>query len=371
MKFRQISIVLGGIVIVGGFLLNNYLASLKKEPEKTGETGMVPTVLTKRYTEDTVQSIIQSTGRLVALESIQVISEVQGKYSLSAKDFREGQAFNEGEVLINIAPAEMAMNLKAQKSSFLNALIQLLPDLKLDFPNEAETWEKYIEAFDVSESLAELPEAGNKKLKIFLNSRNIYTNYYNLKASEITLSKYQIRAPFNGVVSSSIVNPGMIIRPGQVLGSFINPNLFELELALPESDMKLISVGDKAICTDRATGKKYQGKVIRKAKFVDQNTQTSKVFARLEGEDLKEGMYIEVAIEARQLPSSMIIDRKLLLDASSLFVVKDEQLKLKEVKIQRLGPNTAIIQGLENGDLILDQSLNGAYEGMKVQTISK
>jgi len=368
MKFRQISIVVGGLVIVGGFLLNNYLASLKKDPEKTGKSNVVPVVMTRSFGSDTVQNWIESTGRLNALKSIQVISEVQGKYLNPGKEFREGQSFNSGEIMVNIAPAEMAMNIRAQKSTYLNALIQLLPDLKLDFPEEASNWEKYIEDFDVMAALSELPEVKNKKLKIFLNSRNIYASYYNLKALEITLAKYQLRAPFDGVVNASTINPGMIIRPGQVLGTFINPDLFELELALPEADMNLVKLGDKVICKNPSNGKEYEGKLIRMADYVDSNTQTSKVFARLQGDDLKEGMYLEVAVLAKALPSAIKISRKLLVGNSEVYLVRDGALDLKKIEVLRLGPEYAIISGLKKGDELLDQSLSGAYQGMKVKT---
>ncbi len=371
MKFRQISIVLAGAIIVGGFLLNNYMASLKKDPEKKPMVDNVPVVNIIEYSNDTVANNIEVTGRLMARNSIQVISEVQGKYSSSSrKDFREGEYFKKGETMISIAPAEMEMDLKARKSSFLNLLIQLLPDLKMDYPKQAAKWESYIDSFDLDMPISELPEIKEKQLRMFLNSRNVQATFYQIKAAEITLAKYNIVAPFDGVVSASSVNPGMIIRPGQVLGSFINPEIFELEFALAEADLQLVSVGDDVNFDSPTNGKMYAGKVTRISAYIDPNTQTGKVFAQIKAKDLKEGMYVKANINARNLNKALKVPRKVLVGSSELYIVEEGKLKLQTVNILRLGADYAIISGLEPGAKILNQNIGGVHEGMTVKTRS-
>lgn len=352
-------------------MLNNYMASLKKDPEKKPMADNIPVVQVIEYSNDTVANNIEVTGRLMARNSIQVISEVQGKYTnSSAKEFREGESFSKGEIMISIAPAEMEMDLKAKKSSFLNLLIQLLPDLKMDYPKQADKWESYIETFDPGKAIAELPDIKEKQLRMFLNSRNVQATYYQLKAAEITLGKYNIAAPFDGVVSSSSVNPGMIIRPGQVLGSFINPEIFELEFALSETDLQLVSIGDKVSFNPPSNGKLYSGEVTRISAFIDPNTQTGKVFAQLKAKDLKDGMYVKANINAKNLNAALKVPRKVLVGTSQLYLVENGKLKLKEVNVLRLGPDYAIISGLETGAKILNQNIGGVHEGMNVKTRS-
>lgn len=368
MKFRQISIVVGIGLIAGAFMLNKYLAGLKKDPEKKPKTERVQYVKVLAFSKDTVQNAIEVTGRLLAKNSIQVIAEVQGKYLPVQKEFREAEAFTAGEVMIAIAPAEMTMNFKAQKSTFLNALIQLLPDLKIDFSNEAAAWEQYVSDFDIDKDLPALPEVEDKKLKLFLNSRSVYTSFYNLKATEITLSKYLIKAPFSGVVSTASISLGMLVRPGQVLGTFMDPKRFEIEFALAEADLQMIQIGDRFEAEHPYKGDRISGKIVRKAEYIDPNTQTVKVFALLEASDLKEGMYLSGVIRAGEIPNALKIDRKLLLNRNEVYVVEDGRLRLKQITVHRIGPDYAIIGGLEDGDRLLNQSLNGAFEGMNVNS---
>jgi len=367
MKLRQISIVLGVIIIIGGYALNNYMASLKKDPEKKPAIDKTPSVLSFTYSPDTVDNVVAVTGRLMARKSIQVISEVQGKYVVSAKEFREGESFEKGQIMISVAPAELPMNLKAQKSTFLNTLIQLLPDLKIDYPKEAQVWEAYVNEFNINESLEELPEPADSKLKLFLNSRNIYASYYNLKATEVTLAKYQIAAPFSGMVSSSNINPGMLIRPGQALGTLINPNEYELEFALADNDLKLLKIGDELRFKHPLNQQIVKGKLARIASYIDLNTQTAKVFGRVQGTNLKEGMYVSAEIIASPIVDAIEIDRRLLDEGNKVFLIVENKLQLKEVDVARLAPKSAIIRGLTAGDVLLNQSLSGAFEGMLVK----
>ena len=63
--------------------------------------------------------------------------------------------------------------------------------------------------------------------------------YYSIKNIEKRLSKYNITAPFNGVLTEALVTKGTLIRPGQKLGEFIDTSVFEIELAI---EKRLLSI---------------------------------------------------------------------------------------------------------------------------------
>ncbi len=365
---RRITIVLGLVVIVGGYLLMNMLAGMKEAPEKKPEIDKTPNVFWAEVQNDTIENSITITGRVFSRKKIQVLSEVQGIYRPGSKEFKDGVSFKKGEGMLSLEPGEMKMNLYAQKSSFLNAISQIIPDLKLDFPDQSNAWEKYVLSFEMEKSLPDLPDVKENKFKLFLTSRNIYSSYYSLKAQEIKLAKYQITAPFDGVVTMSSVNPGALVRPGQVLGEFSDPNDFELEAAISVEDAKFVQVGDPVQLKDHNSNANIQGRVVRLAKQVDVQTQSLKVYVSIVSSALSDGSYLGGAILGKDLVDVVQVDRSIL-DNGRIFMIEDDQLMPLNAEVVRYRQTTAIIDGLENGELYLNQSLNGAYKGMNVRPV--
>lgn len=369
MKLRRFSIVIGLMLLVGAVVTNNYLASLKAEPKKKPELDKTPSVYYVEVSNDTIENRVEITGRLMARKKIQVTSEVQGVYRGGGKEFKEGVSFAKGEVLMNLEPGELRMNFYAQKSNFLNAISQIIPDLKIDYPEASEEWENYLNDFEMESPISDLPEVQHKQLKLFLTSRNILSQYYSLKAQEITLDKYNIKAPFDGMVTASMVNPGYVVRPGVVLGEFLSPDDFELEAALSVEDAEYVKVGDRVEMADEK-GAQYVGKVIRKGGQIDVQTQNVKVYVAVQNASLQEGSYLSGAILGESIPSAIELDRRVLVNGK-VYLINEDKLEPIEVKVQRYTRETAIITGLPEGVKVLDQSLNGAHRGMQVKLVQR
>ena len=63
--------------------------------------------------------------------------------------------------------------------------------------------------------------------------RGIESTYYKVKNLEERLSKYIIKAPFDGILVNGNISDGAFIIPNQTLGEFIDPNNFELSVNIP------------------------------------------------------------------------------------------------------------------------------------------
>ena len=73
--------------------------------------------------------------------------------------------------------------------------------------------------------------------------------------------KFRISAPFTGVLTEANVNPGTLIRTGQKLGEFIDPSVYELEVAVNKSYSELLKVGKEVTLTNIDHTKTWKGKV--------------------------------------------------------------------------------------------------------------
>lgn len=364
---RQIIIT---VVILGLGGVAFKTLSDQNKPKETRAKKAVPYVKTLVVENGEVPSKLVVTGRLVAREKISVIAEVVGVLKESNKLFKEGVAYNSGEVMLSIEAEEFRMNLLAQKSAFLNLLTQMMPDLKIDYPDKAGKWEKFIKDFNLEKPLPSLPDADGQE-KFFLSTRNVYQQYYAIKSLEERLSKYTIKAPFSGTVTISNIYPGMTIPAGQMLGEFLNPNSFEIETAVPAGQVGKISIGDAVTLTSKELGKEWEGRVVRISDKIDPATQSVKIFVSVKGQGLKEGLYLAGEINSGVFENAYELPRRLLVDENMVYVVKDTVLQKQEIEILKVNRGSVVVQGLSDNTVLMDESMPGAFEGMLVRQKAK
>ncbi len=367
---KIITIVLGIILIAAGIFIARTLANNERQ-QRPQQGKVVPTVFidTVRNTDVPVE-VIES-GRLIAKNRIELFSEVQGVMEPNAKEFKPGVRYNKGEILVRIRDEDFYANLQGQKSNLQNLITSILPDLRLDFPDAYTKWDDYIRNFDMDKPVQPLPETTSEKEKFFITGRNIYTTYYNTKNSEIIWRKYNLIAPFSGILTEAVVTPGTLIRQGQKLGEFIDPTIYELEVAISKTFMPNLSVGHSVIIRDTETsGKEWNGKIVRINGKVDPSTQTVQVFIQLTGRDLREGMYLEAVINGQKEKNAYELNRSLVVDQTKLYVVRDNILDLVTIDPVYTTQRTIIVRGLNDGDQVLTKAIPGAYAGMEVKILT-
>ncbi|NNC70306.1 MAG: HlyD family efflux transporter periplasmic adaptor subunit, partial [Flavobacteriaceae bacterium] len=311
--------------------------------------------------------IITASGNLIAKNRIELFSEVQGVLRPSKKEFKAGTKYYKGETLLSLNSDEFYASLQSQKSNLYNLITSVMPDIRLDYPTEFSKWQGYLQSFDLNSTTPKLPAFSSDKEKFFISGRGITTSYYNVKNLEVRLGKYRIRAPYTGILTEALVTPGTLIRAGQKLGEFINPNIFEMEVAVNAQYSDLLKVGNKVTLNNLERTKTYTGKVVRVNGKIDQTSQTIKAFIEIADKSLKEGMYLEAELVAKSEPDALEIPRKLLVDNSAIYIVNDSVLKLIKVNPVYFSADNVVIKGLPNNTLIISQMVPGAYDGMPVK----
>ena len=338
--------------------------STKPEPKVD---KVIKTVYVETVKNTTVPITIPTNGNLVAKNRLELFSEVQGVFQNSAHDFKAGQVYNKGETLISINSSEYYASVQSAKSNLYNLITSIIPDLRLDFPEHFPVWEQYLMNFNMDKSVPPLPEMKDEKINYFITGRGIISSYYNVKNLEQRLSKYSISAPFSGVLTEALVTKGTLIRPGQKLGEFIDPSVYELELAVGKMFSDLLQIGESVELKPLEGQTTYEGHVTRINGKVDQATQTIKVFVEVKADNLKEGMYLQAQLEAKDEPDAIKIPRKLLVNNSEIFILKDSILDVIKVTPVYFSPNEVVIKGVPDDTQILSRPLPGAYSGMLVK----
>ncbi|NDK19098.1 MAG: HlyD family secretion protein, partial [Zetaproteobacteria bacterium] len=133
---------------------------------------------------------------------------------------------------------------------------------------------------------------------------------------------YVLTAPFSGILTESLVNPGTLIRPGQKIGEFIDPTSYEMAVSVKSEFRNLLQVGKSVELYNLEKTKTWQGRVIRINGKVDTTTQTILAYIEVNGSDLREGQYLEVALQAKSEENAVEVSRSLLVENSKVFIVK-------------------------------------------------
>tara|TARA_R110000782_G_scaffold157147_4_gene249375 strand:+ start:271 stop:1401 length:1131 start_codon:yes stop_codon:yes gene_type:complete len=362
--------VLGILLIVASFFLSKVIIDSKKTFKPKSEK-VVKTVFTEVVENGSVPIVVSANGNLTAKQRVELYAEVQGVFKRGSKLFKEGQAFRQGETVINIDANEYAASVQSAKSNLFNQLTAIMPDLRLDYPDIYSKWQDYLTNFDMSKSTPALPELNTEKEKFFISGRGILTSYYNVKNLEQRLSKYRIAAPFSGVLTEALVTEGSLVRSGQKLGEFINPEIYELEVSISKRYTDLLNLGESVELTNLDDNTKYKGKVTRINGNIDQATQTVKAYIEVDNKNLREGMYLEANLDARKEENAIEVDRSLLLEGNRIFVVRDSVLDIIDVNPVYFSDKRVVLKDVPNGVTIMSKPLSGAYTGMAVKIYSE
>ena len=369
MKSNKIILIVLGIIIIGlGFFgMKSIIAS------KHSASISIPKNINKVYVQKvenrSLKTKFSSSGVVSALNKIELYSEVGGIASIGKKDFRLGQRFNKGEVILKIDNREQKANLLANRSSFEALLSGILPDILVDYSAESKKWENYLNKLDIGKTLPDLPNVENKQLKNYLSSKNVFTTFYSIKNLEVRLSKYKLVAPFSGVLSIANIRTGTLVRVGQKLGELLSPGNYEITLDLPSTYLSFLRIGKSINLSSKDMSGPLLAKIVRINPKINPQTQMIKIVASFNSNKIEDGMYLEANVQGSEIDSVIEVSRSLIAEGDIIYKVEDQTLIAKKINIAHTTAKTAFVSGLEDGDTIISKPVIGSHHGMKVEIV--
>lgn len=371
MSWRKITfIVVALIVLLGGSAaLSMMFVSMKQEPPRRPDVELVRYVKADTVNYEEVISSVSREGRIVSGSEVMLVSEASGKIEQGAVALRKGTSFKKGQLLALIYKDEIELALKARKSKFLTLMTTLLPDIKVDFPEQLDDYVEFFNSIKLDDPLPEMPEVENDKLKIFLASRNVLSEYYGIQQDELRLSRHSLYAPFGGTFTQVNYEVGSYVNTGAQIARMINTGQLEVEVPVPNEQSQWIKIGDrvKVYSQDRQTER--DGRVVRKADFIDPTTQSRSIFVDVQHtsqNELLAGEYKLVEFPGQIIPNAMEIPRSAVFNSNEVFIVKDGKLDKEQIEIIKINETTLIFNGLPEGSRIVIEPLINAKENSAV-----
>lgn len=371
MTTRKLTIIVGVLIFIGAIFLFRFLSAGPDKPEQIFTNGVasvgVPVI---EANPKSITAQVSFTGRVIPEDEVELYAEVTGNFIQASKTFKAGIFFRKGEVILMIDDREQKQSVLTQKSQFQSLLAQTLADINIDYPEEYSAWESYLEDMSLDSEIAPLPSSTNKKFELFLIGRNIKSTYFGIKQSEIRLSKYTIKAPYDGVVTESLLDAGTLVRVGQKLGEFTKTSVYEIEASINASDRFFIKTGDVVELTLEGTNlQTISAKVVRKNARIDANTQTLLIYLQARGGDILAGQYVSGSISGEKFEDVQKVATKSLVRNNMVFVASDSLAVIKPIQLIKSAKDSSIVKGLSAGDLVIDEFHDASFEGTKVNPL--
>ena len=195
------------------------------------------------------------------------------------------------------------------------------------------------------------------------------------------LSDATLVAPIDGYIDMRSIEPGETASPGKPVFRIVRLDPVEINAGVPETDIHLVRVGQKAAVTIPALpGQSFEGAIRIINVSADPNTRTYMARISLPNpkQVLKIGMVAEVRIAGeRKIPVMTVPGEAIVRDAQGATIVfvyfpKEQRLYSKRVKAGALcGTEVEIKEGLSGNESIVIAGQDRLRDGMPVTIASR
>ena len=355
-------------ILLTGFLVMVLLINLRSEPPKRLPVIQPKTVQAEKVELKDINSEIITLGRLTSSQPVTLYSEVAGILEAGSIPFLPAALFKKGDLLFKVDDRQTKLELNSLKSDFMNALASVLPEIKIDFPDEYQRFQNYFDNCDFHSRLTALPETSNQKIKLFLTRFNVYKLYYSVKNLEIRLEKHYFYAPFDGSIISADLRKGSTVRVGSTVGQIINLENLEVEVPVAANDITWIDRSRPVKLISSEIKGEWMGQIKRIGKNIDERTQTVPVFVGIKKnghEELINGIFLKAIIPGRIVQNAVSVPNRALYNESFVYLIQNGKLEFRQVNIAKRQMDHVIVSnGIASGDTLVTELLQGVAPGM-------
>jgi RND family efflux transporter MFP subunit len=364
------------ILLVGVFAMQA-LGSTKKQANKRDATPEARAVETQLLSFGDLAIQVEGDGVIESERMLNMVSEASGRVLFARNNLKDGTFVREGEVLLKIDSRDVENDLYGLRSDFLNAVAAALPELRLDDARIYKRWFDFFNSLEISKPIPELPEITNSQEKIKISTKDIIGKYYSVRNQEIRLSKYTIRSPFDGYISSNGIIEGSFVSLGERLFTLNDAEnlVVSVPLRIEESESIDFSKLPKVkIYADERSDDFKVGRITRKETLVDRNSQTLNVYVTFTNKKLNPhylpGKYVHVSIEGRVLQDVATIPRHLL-GGGYVYTMQDGKLGRRQVDVVAVQDDYAVVTNtISDETVIVTTILQKPLVGMNIRSLN-
>jgi len=356
------------VVIAIAAVLMFVFLGMREEQQKRTPAPRARIVDARQVTLGPVRAEITAHGTLLSGQPVEVYSEVAGTLMPGTVPFQPAQYFKKGDILLRIDDRQIQLERQATISDLMNALANVLPEIRSEFPNEYPVWERYFNSLEFDKPIPSLPETSNQRIKLFLSRFNVYRLYFSVLDLQIEQGKYIIRAGFDGAIVSTALRAGSNVRGGSLIGSIINLQDLEVVVPLATDDLPWIDIDGETVFTAADLEGEWSGSIRRVGRSIEANSQTIPVYVEIDPEfagNLPEGVFFNADLPGKSIDNAIEVPRRAVYEQEYVYVIRDGKLEYRQVHVVREQTTTVVVDGgLSDGDTLVIEPLQGVSPGM-------
>jgi len=211
----------------------------------------------------------------------------------------------------------------------------------------------------------------DKEYQAFKYQHDLAVNRY--ESARVKYEYTQIRAPFAGIVTRRLVDPGENIAVGAQLFMMADTQPLLLSMYLPETEARTVRAGQTVfIRPDNEAGTQFDGSILRIAPEVDQRTGTVKVTAQTRGGGIP-GSFVRVRILTDTHVNVLAVPRRsVTVDSGDRFVyvAAADTVRRAVIGVGFEDEEYAeVTGGLAEGDSVVTAGVGGIRDGSRVRVV--
>lgn len=378
MNTKKTALICLGIFLVGAVLT---LLIFSTEPEATQSGATRDTAMLVEVVDvdrGNFTPTIQAMGTVQPSQDIVLSPRVGGEIIERSENFTPGGYVEEGEVLIQIDPADYENELQQRR----NDLRQAETDLTIEMGRQNVAREDY-ELLD--DSLA------NENRSLVLREPQLNAARSTVEAAEaavkqaeLNLQRTTIRAPFNAYILSRNVNVGSQVSVGDELARLVGFDNYWVQATLPLNHLRWIDIpqngaGGSPVTIHNSSawqdGEHREGTLYRLIGALDNQTRLARVLinvpdphgyqsGNMDQPRLMIDSFVEANIRARELEDVIRVDRDYIRQNDTIWVMEDDTLRIRDANIMFRDASYAYIsEGLQDGDQVVTTNLTTVVDG--------
>ncbi|VAX05192.1 Membrane fusion protein of RND family multidrug efflux pump [hydrothermal vent metagenome] len=366
-------------IIIGAVGISAILVMAKPEPEKKDVVELARHIRAVVAHEGPVALTVKTQGTVEAWQAIDLVPQVSGQVVYVSERFVAGGIFKKGEVILRLDSRDYQYAVTSAQARVTESR-QFLVRERAEADLARTEWAQlgHGEASDLTLRKPQLADAEAK----------LGAAEANLNVAKLALERTEIRAPFNGLLSSKNVDLGQYLTNGTNVGKLYSIDVVEVRLPMSNKDLAQFDIaglkrGETQLdvtLTGRFADQEshWKGKIVRAEGLVDTKTRIMYVVARLSGDELLSvngkypitiGQFVAAEVEGRRYDAVFQLPRAVLRQGNQVLVVdKDDKLRTRMVKVVEANREFVVIsEGLEDGDIVCKSQLGVNVDGLLVQ----
>ncbi len=376
MSRTTLKILLPIVVLALGAGATAALMSSRRAPERQERPPLGP--LVEAQTIEAADILVEVTGQgeVNPKVSVDLAPQVTGRVLEVHPSLVAGGRFRAGTTLVRIDPRDYELVVERARASVAGTETVLLRE-RAEADAAREEWREVHGDEPAPALLVREPQIREAEARIAAAQAD-------LAAAELSLERTRLSLPFDGLVIDENVDPGQLVASGQKVATVYGTQAVEIRVPLDDRELAWFDLpatgrggpparvsADFAGAVHTWSGRvdRLEGRVDSRSRMINVVVVVKDPFAGGEAPPLLPGIFVDVAIEGRQLDDVVVIPRHALREGDQVWVLSGETLDVRDVRVLRRDRDTAYIgEGLEPGESVVTSSLDAVTDGMTVRT---